>query len=179
MSDTDKISKRLGQLESDMHGFKGHGTAYRQRQEYAAEHWNELYGMCAGLVNDIDFDIRNNRKKIANESDSIHGEAFAAGISGRCADCELDKELEAEIAKLKAKPVAEHPDVQRLVGQVVELQAEKEAVKTQYARDLVATNWAYFPKPVCKNQPPEITNGYNACLSCPMRKTCLLIFKEK
>ena len=58
------------------------------------------------------------------------------------------------------------------------LQAEKEAVKTQYARDLVATNWAYFPKPVCKNQPPEITNGYNACLSCPMRKTCLLIFKK-
>ena len=107
-----------------------------------------------------------------------------------------------EIKGLKAKldkPITEHSDVQRLVGQVVELQknlevwraacgnnegrieelqAEKEAVKTQYAKDLVATNTFYFPKPVCENQLPEITSGYNACLSCPMRKTCLLIFKK-
>ena len=93
-----------------------------------------------------------------------------------CARTRLLKLLAA--AEMNDKPITEHPDVQRLIGQVVELQAEKEAVKTQYARDLVATNWAYFPKPVCKNQPPEITNGYNACLSCPMRKTCLLIFEK-
>lgn len=34
---------------------------------------------------------------------SIHGEAFDAGISGRCAGCEQDKELEAENARLKKK----------------------------------------------------------------------------
>ena len=96
------------------------------------------------------------------------------------------------------KPITEHPDVQRLIGQVVELQLslakaeaackmnmatiqrrkrKAEAIRTQYACDLVAINTFYYPKPVCENQPPEITNGYNACLSCPMRKTCLLIFR--
>ena len=66
----------------------------------------------------------------------------------------------------------------RLIIQVETLSQEKKAIKTQYARDLVATNEYYFAKPFCKNQPPEITNGYNACLSCPMRKTCLLIFER-
>ena len=75
-------------------------------------------------------------------------------------------------------PITERPDVQRLIGQVVKLQMKVDAIKTQYARDLVATNKFYYPKPVCERQPPEITNGMNACLSCPMRKTCLLIFKE-
>ena len=96
--------------------------------------------------------------------------------SKECAIRKLLKLLAA--AEINDKPPTEHPDVQRLVGQVVELQAEKEAIKTQYAKDLVATNTFYFPKPVCENQPPEITNGYKACLSCPMRKTCLLIFKK-
>ena len=52
------------------------------------------------------------------------------------------------------------------------------SIKKQYAADLVQINQFYFPKPVCKNQPPEITNGCNACLSCPMRRTCLLIFEK-
>jgi len=77
------------------------------------------------------------------------------------------------------EPITEHPDVQRLIGQVETLSQEIKAIKKQYAKDLVAINTFYYPKPVCENQPPEITNGYNACLSCPMRKTCLLIFKEK
>jgi len=85
------------------------------------------------------------------------------------------RELEAELAK----PITEHPDVQRLIGQVETLSQEIKAIKKQYAKDLVAINTFYYPKPVCENQPPEITNGYNACLSCPMRKTCLLIFKKK
>ena len=62
---------------------------------------------------------------------------------------------------------------------IVELQAEKKAIKAQYAKDLVAINKFYYREPICQNQPPEITNGYDACLSCPMRKTCLLIFKTK
>ena len=75
------------------------------------------------------------------------------------------------------KPITEHPDVQRLIIQVETLSQEKKAIKAQYAKDLVSTNQFYFPKPVCENQPPEITNGMNACLSCSMRKSCLLIFK--
>ena len=77
------------------------------------------------------------------------------------------------------KSITEHPDVQRLIGQVVELEAKLKAIKEQYAKDLVAEDTHFFPNPICQNQPPEITNGYNACLSCPMRKTCLLIFKTK
>lgn len=120
-----------------------------------------------------------------------------------CKECAITRLLKLlAAAEMNDKPITEHPDVQRLVGQVVELQknlevwreacgnnekrieelqAEKGAIKTQYTKDLVATKKFYFPKPVCQNQPPEITeitNGYNACLSCPMRKTCLLIFKK-
>jgi len=84
-----------------------------------------------------------------------------------------------ELEGILDKPVTEHADVQRLIKQVVELEAKSKAIREQYAKDLVATNKFYFPKPVCKNQPPEITNGHNACLSCPMRKTCLLIFKKR
>ena len=73
--------------------------------------------------------------------------------------------------------ITEHPDVQRLIIQVETLSQEKKAIRTQYAKDLVAINKFYFPKPICENQPPETTNGMNACLSCPMRKTCLLIFR--
>ena len=40
------------------------------------------------------------------------------------AETEIE-ELQAELAK----PITEHPDVQRLVGQVVELQAENERLK--------------------------------------------------
>ena len=87
---------------------------------------------------------------------------------------ELLEETRTEIDK----PITEHPDVQRLIGQVVQLQAEKKAIKAQYAKDLVAINKFYYREPICQNQPPEITNGYDACLSCPMRKTCLLIFEK-
>jgi len=76
------------------------------------------------------------------------------------------------------EPITEHPDVQRLIIQVETLSQEKKAIRAQYAKDLVAINQFYYPKPICENQPPETTNGMNACLSCPMRKTCLLIFKK-
>ena len=94
-------------------------------------------------------------------------------LAGQAHDKGLDEAL-----KMIKTPITEYPDVQRLIGQMVELQLRVDAIKKQYARDLVAINTFYYPKPVCENQPPEITNGMNACLSCPMRRTCLLLFKD-
>lgn len=31
---------------------------------------------------------------------------------------------------------------------------------------------------ICRNQPPEITNLMNACLSCRLRETCKILFVE-
>jgi len=34
------------------------------------------------------------------------------------------------------------------------------------------------PDSICQNRPPEITNLRNACLSCSLRETCKILFKE-
>ena len=110
-------------------------------------------------------------------------EGFGTNESEKAYICDLEQgnlALQEDCNKLQAKldkPITEHPDVQRLVKQVVELEAKLKAIKEQYAKDLVAEDTHFFPNPICKNQPPEITNGCNACLSCPMRNTCLLIFR--
>lgn len=65
-----------------------------------------------------------------------------------------------------------------LQEQIQSLKAKLKTIREQYAKDLVATNKFYYSKPICTNQPPKITNGFNACLSCAMRRTCLLIFKS-
>lgn len=57
-------------------------------------------------------------------------------------------------------------------------QAEIDQIKKQYAIDVCKINQFYFPLPICGNQPPNITNLLNACLSCPMRETCKLLFTE-
>lgn len=31
---------------------------------------------------------------------------------------------------------------------------------------------------ICRNQPPEITNLMNACLSCRLRETCKILYVE-
>ena len=51
-------------------------------------------------------------------------------------------------------------------------------IKEQFAKDVVATQQFYYPKPICQNRPPEVAGGMNACLSCPLSKTCRLLFIE-
>ena len=43
--------------------------------------------------------------------------------------------------------------------------------KTFY-KDICSTNQTYFPKPICRREPPEISNFFNACLSCQIADTC-------
>lgn len=65
-----------------------------------------------------------------------------------------------------------------LEKQITEQQAEIEQLKKQYAIDVCRINQFYFPRPICRNQPPDFTNLMNACLSCPMRETCKLLFTD-
>ena len=70
------------------------------------------------------------------------------GKGGLCFPCitlEL-KELE-QLQAESAKPITEHPDVQRLIGQVVELQLEQRALKAAN-QILQAENKRLKPKPL-------------------------------
>ena len=51
-------------------------------------------------------------------------------------------------------------------------------MRRQFKKDLVKTNQFYYPKPFCQNLPPEISKGWNACLSCRFNETCNLLFRE-
>lgn len=66
-----------------------------------------------------------------------------------------------------------------MASEIEELKTKIERIRAQYAYDVCDKNKYYHPKPVCKNQPPEITNLMNACLTCPMRGTCRILFYEK
>lgn len=108
MVGTAKTKQRLIALDVGLSQFNGLGSEIRQKQEYMAEHWNELYSLCSTLIEGLEFD-RRHTKKLVTQSDRIHGEAFAAGISGACEDCKEYAELESqlqqrdkEIERLKA-----------------------------------------------------------------------------
>ena len=54
------------------------------------------------------------------------------------------------------------------------------AIQKRYSDDVMGTNQFAYPKPICQNMPPEAAKGlYNGCLSCPMAKTCQLLFGDK
>jgi hypothetical protein len=97
--DIDQAKQKLLKLCIGVSSFDGLCSAGRDKQEYKSEHWDELSGLCFDLIEDIKFTENNTR--LAVDSDRIHGEAFAAGISGVCENCIAYKELEAENAKLK------------------------------------------------------------------------------
>lgn len=96
--DYESANKQYIDITSGERQFEGLGSEVRQTREYRADKWNSLCGLCYTLIEDIRFVEKH---KPTEPSDRIHGEAFEAGISGRCADCEQDIELEAENAKLK------------------------------------------------------------------------------
>jgi len=57
--------------------------------------------------------------------------------------------------------------------------AEKIArIKKQFSEDVCSRNQFNHPTAICQNRPPETTNLMNACLSCPMRETCKILFVE-
>lgn len=67
----------------------------------------------------------------SNPQHTIADNYPAGGIPEPCTFCENYEELENKNAELQAKldqPIAEHPDVQRLIGQVVELQAKRDGL---------------------------------------------------
>ena len=58
------------------------------------------------------------------------------GLCSSCYDynCEIEKLNKQLIKSIRNKPITEHPDVQRLIGQVVELQAEVKRLKKEKPR---------------------------------------------
>ena len=94
-----EINERLNVLGHRYGELSGFATANRQKQEFAHEHWGEVLGLCNHLLEIIEFAPK---PKTAGHSDRVHGEAFEAGISGKCEDCEPYEELEAENERLKA-----------------------------------------------------------------------------
>jgi len=86
-------------IQAGLNQFSGLGSETRQKQEYMADKWGELSGLCARLLEDARF--AKQAHSVGDHCDRMHGEAFEAGISGRCEDCEQDKELQAENAKLR------------------------------------------------------------------------------
>lgn len=49
------------------------------------------------------------------------------------------------------------------------LVAKIEKIKNQYSVSVMY---------LCENKPPELFNGFNACLSCKLRDMCRLLYKE-
>ena len=54
-----------------------------------------------------------------------------------------------------------------LLAEIDRLQQHIEAIKKQFNESAM-----HF----CESKPPEIYNGYNACLSCKLRKICELLY---
>ena len=82
----EKVRERLNVLGHGLRSLSGFATAHRQMQEYSSEHWGELMGICSELLEDAEFKTKH--KKKTSDSDRIHGEAIAAGISVACEDSE-------------------------------------------------------------------------------------------
>ncbi len=53
------------------------------------------------------------------------------------------------------------------------------AIREQYDKDMADTNRFYYPKAVCRRPTPTLYTGFNTCLSCPMSKTCRLLYKRE
>lgn len=98
--DYESANKKYKRLAHGENVFDGLGSASRQKQEYRSDNWNKLCGLTYGLIEDLRFAKKPESK---GTPDSVHGEAFVAGISGRCPDCTEYNELEAENDKLKAE----------------------------------------------------------------------------
>jgi len=60
-----------------------------------------------------------------------------------------------------------------------ELLDKIEQIRKQFSHDVRDERVFNHPQAICRNQPPEITNLLNACLSCPLRNTCKLLFTEE
>ena len=52
-------------------------------------------------------------------------------------------------------------------------------IKKQFNEDAMKTREFHFPKPFCQNRPPEISKGWNACLSCCFNETCKLLYRQQ
>jgi hypothetical protein len=57
-------------------------------------------------------------------------------------------------------------------AEIGRLMAERESLCKAFYKDICSTNQFYFPKPICKSMPPELSGHTNACLSCQIIDTC-------
>ncbi len=97
MTEYTKTRERLNILRYELDQLGGFSTAVRQQQEYKSEHWDELIEFCVELLGAT----KSITKSKKSDSDNIHGEAFAAGISGRCSDCEVSNSHDELVAALE------------------------------------------------------------------------------
>ncbi len=93
----DKIRERLNSLLHELDKLGRFSTGARQKQEFESAKWDEVVGFCYQLLDEA----KPEKKKPLPISDRIHGEAFEAGISGRCADCEISNSHDKLIADKK------------------------------------------------------------------------------
>lgn len=65
-----------------------------------------------------------------------------------------------------------------LLAKIERLENKLKDIKATYKESVCAVNQFYYPKPVCTNLPPDISAHFNACLSCPMRPVCVILFED-
>ncbi len=95
---SEKINQELNKLISGFDSLSGYATSTRQKQEYASEYWHRLVGLCCQLLEEIRFAPKSNAGSIDSDV-RLGGEAFAAGISGACPDCEEVAELQSALSE--------------------------------------------------------------------------------
>ena len=80
---------------------------------------------------------------------------------------------EVTIPDIDSDEVKLQKQVDLLTLGLLEAKAHITAIKKQYRFDVMV-------KSICVNAPPEVTKGlYNGCLSCPMAKTCQLLYGDR
>ena len=73
-------------------------------------------------------------------------------------------------------------EIEYIGDDLIQALADSEAERVKglvevFYKEVCATNLFYYPDEICRNQPPEISNFMNGCLSCPIRETCQAIKK--
>lgn len=90
-----------------------------------------------------------------------------------------DTEVSAGLPLLQ-KAIAENPlNKDSLFPNMGDPVDKLKRIKEQFAKDVCDKKVFAYPDAICRNQPPQITNLMNGCLSCPLRNTCKILFVDK
>jgi len=155
----------MGMVRKFVTDARGHNAT-----KFTLQLGNMLDKACA-RIDRLETELRDSVKNTAladAETDKLRGELAELQ---KDKDCWRDSALinRKDLAHCKKENRSRQYDLNAANATIAELQAALENIRTLYNRDMMN---------FCKNKPPELYSGFNACLSCNMRDTCRAIYPK-